>query len=323
MTRFVLGRIVQSVLLLLGVSIVAFSIMLISPGGPTDVLIDGSALTAQDLAAAKAAHGLDRPIPVQYWNWLTRVMRGDFGNSFHTGQPVLEMIGEKLPATLVLNVIAMVIIYAVAIPVGVLSAVKQYSWFDYAITVVTFLGQAMPAFWLGLLLIYYVGLRIEGLPLSGMATYGIDFGDVSLRTWLLDRAKYLVLPLSVVILTGLAPITRFMRASMLDVIHQDYIRTARAKGLSEAQVIVKHGLRNAFIPIVTVFGITFSGLLSGSVVIERIFSWPGVGLLALDAILKRDYQIVMAFNLIGATMVVIGSFLADMLYLVIDPRIKY
>lgn len=323
MTRYILSRLVQAALLLVGVSIVAFTIMLLAPGGPTDFMIESSNLSGDDLAAIRTAYGLDKPIPVQYLNWASRIFRGDFGTSFHTGRPVLEMIMERLPATLVLNLIAMVIIYLVAIPVGIISAVKQYSIFDYAVTLITFLGQAMPAFWLALLLMYYVGLRIEGLPLSGMATYGIEYGQVGFSVWLSDRLRHMILPLSVVVLTGLAALTRFMRASMLDVIHQDYIRTARAKGLSEGRVIRKHAFRNALLPIITLFGITFSALLSGSVVIERIFSWPGVGQLAVDSILKRDYQVVMAFNLLGAFMVILGSFISDMLYLVADPRIKY
>ncbi len=323
MTRYILSRLFQAMLLLVGVSLVSFTIMLVSPGGPTDFLIDSSSLTGEQLEAIQIAYGLDRPIPVQYWNWISRVVRGDFGFSFHTGQPVLEMILERLPATLVLNLLGMIAIYLIAIPAGVISAVKQYSVFDYFVTVVTFLGQAMPAFWLALLLIYYVGLNVSWLPLSGMATFGIDYGGVSFGVWLNDRARYLVLPLTVVVLTGLAALTRFTRASMLDVIHQDYIRTARAKGLSEGRVIVRHALKNAILPIITLVGITFAGLLSGSVVIERIFSWPGVGQLAIDSILKRDYQVVMAFNLLGAFMVITGSFLADMLYLLADPRIKY
>lgn len=323
MTRYILSRLLQALLLLVGVSIVSFTIILISPGGPTDFLIDSSNLSGEQLEAIKIAYGLDRPIPIQYLNWVSRVARGDFGNSFFTGQPVLEMIMERLPATLVLNLLGMIVIYIIAIPTGVISAVKQYSIFDYFVTVITFLGQAMPAFWLALLLIYYVGLNVDWLPLSGMATYGIEYGAVSFGVWLNDRARYIVMPLTVVVLTGLAALTRFTRASMLDVIHQDYIRTARAKGLSEGRVIVRHALKNAMLPVITLVGITFAGLLSGSVVIERIFSWPGVGQLAVDSILTRDYQVVMAFNLMGAFMVVAGSFLADMLYLLADPRIKY
>ncbi len=217
----------------------------------------------------------------------------------------------------------MIIIYILALPVGILSAIKQYSVFDYVVTFVTFLGQAMPAFWLGLLLVYYVGLRVEWLPLTGIATYGVEFGQVPFAVWFVDRTRYLILPVSVVVLTGIAALTRFVRASMLDVIHQDYIRTAQAKGLPEYTVVLKHALRNALLPIITMFGITLSGLLSGSVVIERTFSLPWVGLLAIDSLLRRDYQVIMAFNLIGASMVIIGSFIADILYLVADPRIKY
>lgn len=323
MSRFVVSRLSQALILLVGVSLLSFAIMLLSPGGPTDIMINTSLLSADEIAAIEVTLGLDQPIPVQYWRWFTRVLQGDFGTSFQTGQPVLTMITERLPATLALNLISMLLIYLIAIPAGVFAALRQNSLFDHCLTLVIFLGQAMPAFWLGLLLIYFVGLRVDWLALSGMATIGVEFGQAPFFTWLGDRLRYMTLPVTVIVLTGLAPVARFMRASMLDVLNQDYIRTARAKGLSEATVVWKHALRNALMPIITMVGITFSILLSGSVVIERVFSWPGVGLLAIDAILNRDYQVVMAFNLIGAMMVVVGGILTDLLYLLADPRIKY
>ena len=221
------------------------------------------------------------------------------------------------------NIIGIILIYLIAIPTGIISAVRQYSWFDHIVTFMAFMWQAMPGFYFALLLIYYVALKVAWIPLAGMATIGVEWGQVTFMTWFVDRARYMVLPLTVTVFGGLAGLTRYMRASMLDVIHQDYVRTARAKGLSNRKVIMKHALRNALLPIVTLFGFTLSGLLSGSIVIERIFTWPGVGLLALDAIFRRDYKIIMAFNMLGAFMLVIGNLIADLLYVVVDPRIKY
>jgi len=322
MSGYILRRIIQMLFLLVGVSILSFSIMHIAPGDPVDLLTDRTA-TAQDKARISALYGFDQPIYVQYWRWVSQVVRGNFGNSFATGQPVLDMIMERLPATLLLNFIAMIIVYLFSIPIGILSSIKQYSWFDHAVTFFAFLGQAMPAFWFALLLIYFLGLRVGFIQISGMSTYGITPAAAGLWAVIVDRVRYIILPLAVLGFGSLASVTRYMRASMLEVIGQDYIRTARAKGVSEKQVVLKHALRNALLPIVTLIGFELPILFSGSVVIESIFSWPGIGLLAWRAVLSRDYQVVMAFNMMGATMIVLGSFIADMLYVVVDPRIKY
>ena len=309
-------------ILLVGISILSFAVMHIAPGNPVDLMTDRSA-TPEDKARIMAIYGFDQPIYVQYWRWVNQVVRGNFGRSFQTGQPVLEMIMARLPNTLLLNFIAMIIVYLFSIPIGIISAVKQYSWFDHVVTFFAFLGQAMPAFWFALLLIYFVGLRVDFIQISGMSTYGLNTNTASLWMVFRDRIRYMILPLAVLGFGSLASVTRYMRASMLDVVNQDYIRTARAKGLAEKKVVLKHALRNALLPIVTLVGFELPILFSGSVVIESIFSWPGIGLLAWRAVLQRDYQVVMAFNLLGATMMVLGTFIADMLYLVVDPRIKY
>ncbi len=322
--RYLLGRLVQSVFLLLGVSILTFTIIQLAPGSYATMVTESIQSDSQeDTARITALYGLDQPVYVQYMRWLQQISRGNLGMSMHQRRPVVDMIKERLPATIVLNLIGIALIYLIALPVGIISAVKQYSWFDHVMTFTAFMGQAMPSFFFAMLLIYLVAMNVAWIPLAGMGTIGVEFADVSFRTWLVDRARYVILPLTVIVLGGLAGLVRFMRASMLDVVHQDYVRTARAKGLPERTVIMKHSVRNALLPIVTSLGFTFSGLLGGSVVIESIFAWPGVGLLAIQAIFMRDYQVIMAFNMIGAIMLVLGMLLADLLYVVVDPRIKY
>ncbi len=322
MGKYIARRVMQMVIVILGITIISFTIMHLAPGDPVDLLA-GRTATPEQRAHIKHLYGLDKPIIIQYFAWISKVAQGDFGHSYISGRPVLTMILERLPATLILNFWAMIIIYLLAIPIGMLSALRQYSWFDYIATTVAFLVRAMPAFWFALLLVYFVGMRVEGIEIAGMSTYGINWGVQSFWTVFKDRLSYIVLPLTVLAFGGMSGITRFMRASMLDVIHQDYIRTARAKGLPEKKVITNHALRNALLPIVTLIGFELPILFGGAVIIETIFSWPGLGLLAVTAIFQRDYMVVMAFNIMGAVMTVIGMFIADMLYLVVDPRIKY
>lgn len=322
LTSYIIRRIGQMLIILFGITIVSFTIMQLAPGDPVDIMA-GRTATPEDKARIAAVYGFDQPIHVQYWRWLTRMLHGDFGTSFVTGQPVMKMILDRLPNTLYLNFVAMIVIYLFAIPIGVISALKQYSLFDHIVTTIAFLGRALPSFWFALLLIYYVGLKVDFIEFNGMKTWGIEFGKSPFWVVIVDRIKYLILPLTVLSFGGMAGITRYMRASMLEVIRQDYVRTARAKGLPERVVIFKHALRNALLPIITLLGFELPILFSGSVIIETIFSWPGIGLLSLRAVFQRDYAVVMAFNTIGATMTVLGTFLADILYVVVDPRIKY
>jgi len=319
---YIARRFSQMLILLVGISIVSFAIMHIAPGDPVDLMTDRLA-TAEEKARISAIYGFDQPIPVQYVIWASQVIQGNLGRSFVTGEKVLDMITARLPATLFLNFLTLIIIYALSIPIGIISAVKQYSWFDHIVTFYAFLGQSMPQFWLALLLLYYVGLRFPFIQTAGMSSYGITVATEGLWAVIVDRTRYLILPLTVVSFGNLASITRYMRASMLDVINQDYVRTAKAKGLSQRKVIMKHAFRNALLPLVTMLGFELPILFSGSVILETIFAWPGVGLLSWNAVMQRDYQVIMAFNLLGASMMVLGSFLADMLYLVVDPRIKY
>ncbi|MGE5578584.1 MAG: ABC transporter permease [Bacillota bacterium] len=322
MSSYLARRALQIIPLLIGISIINFGIMHLAPGDPVDLLTERNA-TAEDRARIRAIYGLDDPIYVQYFRWLSQVIRGDFGKSFVDGQPVIKSILERLPYTIYLNLVTIIIIYAIAIPVGIISALRQYSWFDHAVTFMAFIGQAMPAFFFGLLLIYTFGLKLDWLPIAGIGTIGLNVRTAGFWATVLDRTKYLVMPAIVVSFGSIASVARYMRSSMLEVIRQDYVRTARAKGLPERIVTVKHALRNALLPIVTLIGGELPALFGGLVVIETIFSWPGVGLLSMRAIFQRDYQIVMAMNMIGATLMVLGNLLADILYVVVDPRIKY
>ncbi len=322
MARYLRRRLAQMLIILFGISLVSFFIMHLAPGSPIDLLVERNAPQSEKERIAKV-YGLDKPIYVQYFKWLGQILRGDFGRSFISGEPVIDMILARLPYTLYLNFVVMVFIYLLAIPIGVISALKQYSWVDHGVTLFAFIGQAMPTFWLAMLLIYFVAIPIPWLRTSGIATYGINIHTAPFFEVVVDRLRYLILPASVMIFTSLGGITRYMRSSMLEVIRQDYVRTARAKGLSERVVNFKHAFRNALLPIVTLLGHELPILFSGSFIIEVIFSWPGLGLVAMRAISQRDYMVIMAFNTIGATMTVLGTFLADLLYVVVDPRIRY
>lgn len=308
--------------LLIGITLVSFAIIQLAPGSPIDFLTSRMS-PPEELARIRAVYGLDQPIHVQYWLWATKMIRGDFGRSFVEGRPVIDMILERLPATLYLNIVAAVVIYVVALPVGIISALRQYSGFDMAVTTGVFFGLALPNFWFAMLLIYYVAIPNPWIPISGISTFGVTLERAGLWPFLVDRLRYLLLPTIVMATGGMAGVTRYMRSQMLEVIRQDYIRTARAKGLSERIVIYKHALRNAMLPIVTLLGFELPILFSGSVIIESIFAWPGLGRLSIRAIYQRDYMVVMAFLVIGGTLMVIGNFLADLLYVVVDPRIKY
>ncbi len=320
--RYLRRRLLQMLIILVGISIVSFSIMHIAPGSPVDLLVERNAPQSEKDRIAHI-YGLDKPVYVQYFKWLGLVIRGDFGRSFISGEPVLKMILDRLPYTLYLNLVVAIVIYLLAIPIGVISALKQYSWVDHAVTLFAFIGQAMPTFWLAMLLIYFIAIPVPWLRTSGLATYGVNVHTTPFLEVVIDRLRYLILPASVMIFTSIAGLARYMRSSMLEVIRQDYVRTARAKGMSERTVNFKHALRNALLPIVTLLGFELPILFSGSFILEVIFSWPGLGLVAMRAIGQRDYMVIMAFNTIGATLTVIGTFLADLLYVAVDPRIRY
>jgi peptide/nickel transport system permease protein len=269
----------------------------------------------------KEMYGLDKPLPVQYWNWLGRLVRLDFGRSFTPdGRPVLDKIGERLPVTLLLNLIEMIIILAVAVPIGILSATRQHSLFDKVTTVLVFVGFATPDFWLALLLMILFGVQLGWLPISGLRSLNWEYLGFWPQQW--DFFSHLLLPIVVATFGGLAGFSRYMRQSMLEVIRQDYIQSARAKGLAEGVVIGKHALRNAMLPIVTILGLSLPGLIGGSVIVESVFAIPGMGQLMVQSVFQRDYPVIMANLVIVSVLTLLANLVADLSYGLVDPRIR-
>jgi len=322
MLLFVLRRLLLSVPLLIGITFISFLVISLAPGGPLDFLTpedpNASAEVKQRLVQE---FGLDQPVHVQYWRWLTRVVRLDFGRTFlPDGKPVLTKIGERLPVTLLLNVTEMVIILGLAVPIGVLSATRQYSLYDKVTTVFVFVGFATPDFWLALLLMFLFGVQLGWLPISGLRSFSWEYLPFWRQQW--DFVSHLVLPIVVATLGGLAGFSRYMRQSMLEVVRQDYIQTARAKGLAERAIIGKHALRNALLPVVTILGLSVPGLIGGSVIIESIFAIPGMGQLMVQSVFSRDYPVVMGNLVIVSTLTLVANLVADIAYGLVDPRIR-
>ena len=306
----------------LGITIISFFIIHLAPGKPTDIMTElNPKMTPEARAKLEAYYGLDEPIAVQYGLWLKKLIKLDFGDSFSSDRrPVWNKIKERLPITITINVLAMVIIFAIAVPIGVSSAIRQYSLYDKVISVLVFLGFATPAFWLALLLMMFFGVKLGWLPISGLTSLNYDNLFILGKAW--DRISHLILPIFISAFGGLAGLSRYMRSNMLEVIRQDYITTARAKGLSEREVIYKHGLRNALLPVITILGLSVPALISGSVIFETIFAIPGMGQLLYSSVMMRDYPVVMAGLVISAVLTLIGNMIADICYAIADPRIR-
>lgn len=322
MLKYTFKRLLMMFPALLGITIVSFAVMHLAPGKPTDMMTD---LNPQVTLEAKQRlielYGLDRPIHEQYFDWLTRLAKLDFGRSFSPDRrPVLDKIMERLPVTLALNLASLAIILLIALPVGVISAVRAGGLFDRFFTVIFFIGFAAPSFWLALLAMRYFGVELGWLPISGLTS--LDYDQLGFGDKIIDLARHLVLPLVISTTGGLAGLSRYMRSNMLEVIRQDYLTTARAKGLSEATVITKHGLRNALIPVITILGLSVPGLIGGSIIIESIFAIPGLGQLFYAAVMSRDYPLVMGGLVIGAVLTLLGNLLADLGYAWVDPRVR-
>ena len=322
MIKYITKRLLLMIPMLLGISLLTLLIMHLSPGDPTSLRyglnpeVSGSAR-----AQLQELYNLDKPFIVQYGSWLKRIVTLDFGRSFLDNRPVIEKIRERLPATLLLQVSALVLIFSIAIPVGVMSAVKQNSLFDKITTFLVFIGFATPTFWLALILMRVFAFNLEWFPVSGMSPWYAEFMTPLERVR--DVLWHLVLPLTTLAFTGLASLSRYVRYSMLEVIRQDYIRTARAKGLSENKVIFKHALKNALLPVVTILGMTLPALIGGSFIFETIFAWPGMGRLGYMSIMQYDYPTVMGVGIISVFFTLIGILISDILYAAIDPRIRF
>jgi peptide/nickel transport system permease protein len=323
MLRFIVRRLLQAALMVFVLSIGFFLLIHAVPGGPDAAL--GAAnprITLEQRQNLRKKYHLDDPLPVQYTSWLTNALHGDFGNSIGFGRPVTTEIGDRLPTTLKLFLTALSFSLIVAIVLGVLAAVKQYSITDYSITVLSYTGISMPAFWFALVLQVIFGDQLKWLPVYGIQSLGLP-DNTSQFDYFLDTAKHLILPSIVLSLLFIAAWSRFLRSSMLDVVKQDYIRTARAKGLSSGTVFFRHALRNALIPLVTVVALSFGGIVGGAVITEQVFAIAGMGSLFFTALNLPDYPILLAYLVLGSTSVILFNLIADVLYAVIDPRIRY
>jgi peptide/nickel transport system permease protein len=315
MFQYIIRRLLIAIPVLLGVTIFNFFIINLAPGNPVDMFVNPN-MSVADIEAKKEALGLNDPLWEQYGNWMGNMLQGDFGYSFATYEPVLDNIAARIGPTLLLMGTALIIAYLIAIPVGILSATKQYSFIDYLTTTFSFFGISIPNFFLGLGAIYVFGIVFPIFPTGGMNTLGSSGGFV-------DTFMHLVLPAMVLGTAIAGSMVRYVRSSMLEVLGQDYLRTARAKGLREFFVNNKHALRNALIPIVTIIGLEIPLLIGGAVVTEQIFQWPGLGQLTIQSIGSRDYPMLMALNFIAAFTVLFSNLLTDLMYSVVDPRIKY
>ncbi len=315
---------------LLGVTIISFSIIHLAPGKPTDIMTElNPKITPEARQRLEKYYGLDKPILVQYGIWLKRIVRLDFGNSFSTdSRPVIDKIWDKnlplldrkLSITLLINILSISLILLFAIPIGVYSSTHPYSFFDRVSTVFVFLGFATPAFWLALLLMMLFGVKLGWLPISGLKS--LNYSSLSAMMQVFDKAQHLILPVFVSAFGGIAGMSRYMRSSMLEALRNDYIITARAKGLSETAVVYKHALRNALLPIITILCLSIPGLIGGSVIFETIFGIPGMGQLSFQAIMTRDYPVIMGLLFITAVLTLIANLLADVCYAFADPRIR-
>jgi len=322
MIRYVAKRLLFMIPLLFGITIICFAVMHLAPGSPTDLQTQMNPRASLEMKERlRAMYDLDKPLHEQYIRWVGKLAVLDLGISFSTDRrPVADKILERLPITIMLNVLSMLLILVAAIPIGVLSAVHQDSLFDRIAGIIVFVGFAIPTFWLALLLMIFFGVHLGWLPISGIRSLNYEYLPSGMALW--DLIRHLILPVSLAAFGGLAGLSRYMRANMLEVIRQDYILTARSKGLSERVVIYRHALRNALLPVITILGLSIPGLIGGSVIFETIFAIPGMGQLFYMSVMARDYPVVMGILFIGAVLTLLGNLIADVSYAVADPRIR-
>lgn len=321
MLKYLFKRLIQSTVVMFGITIIVFLIIHLAPGDPVEAMLalDPNA-SQEDIELKKEVLGLNQPIHIQYLKYMQGVFKGDFGTSIQYERPVTDLISERMWNTFGITFTALSISILIAVPIGVISATKQYSKFDYSTTTFAFFGVSIPSFFFGLLLMKVFSVNLGILPSSGMQTAGNNFTGIEK---IIDYLIHGIMPITVLALINVARFTRFTRSSMLEVIKQDYIRTARAKGLKRKVVIYKHALRNAMIPVITVIGASIAYLFSGALIVETVFSWPGLGRMIYSSTMSRDYYIMMGINIFIAFLVILGNLLADLLYSLVDPRIKF
>jgi peptide/nickel transport system permease protein len=316
MLAYVIQRLIQSIAVIFVVSVIGFTLLHLAPGGPLAVYALSTAMRAEDVARIEHEMGLDLPLPLQYVRWAGGLLRGDWGVSYRDNRPVLADVWARLPATLELMGTALVLAAIVGVGIGILGALRRHSIFDYLSTTGILITYSMPTFWFGLMAIVVFSVTLRWLPSGDIATTGIPFSVA-------DRARHLVLPVLVLSLVLVAPWSRYTRSGLLDVLDREYIRTAHAKGVSECAVVLRHALRNALIPLITLAGLQMPMLFGGALVTETVFSWPGMGRFFLDSVGYRDYPILMGILLLTAVFVVMANLLADVLYAAVDPRIRF
>lgn len=319
MTTYILKRLLQSIPVIFGITVLSFAIMKLAPGDPLANFVDPT-ISMEDLEESRAALGLSDPWYVQYYRWLNEVLRGNLGYTYAGNHSIRGLIGQRLPNTVILTLSAFVLSFAVGVPIGVWASVRKNTRVDYGLTVFSLVGVAIPSFFFGLLMIYLFSIILGVFPSGGMLDVRAGHSGLAL---VIDIAHHLILPAIVLSLGNIATVSRFTRSNMVDVLKEDYIRTARAKGLRRKAIVYKHAFRNALIPVITIFGLSIPFLFSGAYITESIFNWPGMGSLGIQAIQDREYGIVMALNLITATLVLMGNLTADILYAVADPRIRH
>lgn len=320
--RRILLKFLWVTVVFLGITVVSFWVIHLAPGSPTDLQTTmNPSVTPEARARLTKLYGLDQPVHVQYARWLARLATLDFGQSVSgDNRAVWDKIEERLPLTFGMNIVSLILTLILAVPIGVVSAWKQNGPFDRGMTVVVFIGFAMPGFWLALLLMLWLGIAWPVLPISGITS--LNFQQLGFWGKTLDLARHLALPIFIYTFGSLAGMSRFMRASMLEVLRQDYVMTARAKGLPERKVIFRHALRNALMPVITILGLSIPGLIGGSVIIESIFALPGLGQLFYQAVMARDYPLIMGSLVLGAVLTLAGNLLADVGYGLADPRVR-
>ena len=319
MIRLLIKRLILSIPILIVVTFISFAIMKLAPGDPVSMYLDPT-VSKQDVQHIRDSMGLDKTIPVQYFLWLKAICKGDFGYSFVSKQPVLEAIFDRLPATLLLSVSSLLLILCITFPLGILSAYKKHSFFDDAVTVLSFFGLSIPAFWLGLMLILLFSLNLDWLPSSGYLDPLLLDEPLYIRVG--NIAIHMILPLMTILIGSVAGLIRYNRFGIIKILNQDYITAARARGISERKILFKHALKNAMLPIITLLGLELPALISGSYIIEYIFAWPGMGQLGVASVFARDYPILMATVLFSSFLIVLGNTLADIAYYYADPRIS-
>ena len=314
MIKYIIRRILIAIPVLLGITIIDYFIMSLA-GSPLE-MIQGARVSKEALEVKSVALGLDQPVYIQYINWLQELLRGNLGYSIKNYQSVSQMIGNYIGPTLLLMSVSLAVSMLIAVPAGIYSAVRQYSAGDYSVVTLSFLGSSVPGFFLSLILIYIFTIKLKWLPSSGMSTLGAQKS-----VW--DVTKHMIMPVTVLATSMAGTNIRYIRSSMLEILQKDYLRTAKAKGIGRFLVINKHALRNALLPIVTVFGMEIPILFGGAIIVEQIFSWPGLGLMTMSAIINRDYPVIMGVCLMSALVVMAANLLTDILYAVVDPTIKY